>query len=384
MSHPAVFLDRDDTLIEDPGYINHPDQVRLLPHAADALVELRRLGYKLVIVTNQSAVARGIVTEEGLAEIHQRLVDLLRREGATVDGIYYCPYHPNGIIPEYRRESDLRKPNPGMLLLAAEEMDLELGRSWMLGNSYRDIAAGQRAGCRTILITSAEKPATKKPTDPVPFKKAVNLREAVNIIKTHDQHRPIARAERPVQTGIGATAPPRAVHEIPPATADEPVVRASPHDATDTEPAEELFDTRQARHRPKWRLRSQSQTVSEPAEAEAAPSRQTPTPEAPPPGAPPHEAPAREVPAEPANTFEQLNEVIRLLRRIGRQEMFHEFSVMKALAGVVQVAVVFFLMWSLWWVLDASRPIAQVHTLLAYAGVLQLMVIAFYMMRDRR
>ena len=134
MSHPAIFLDRDDTLIEDPGYINNPGQVHLLPHAAETLIELRRLGYRLVVVTNQSAVARGIVTEEGLAEIHDRLIELLHREGAGVDAIYYCPYHPNGIVPEYRRDSDLRKPNPGMLLLAADEMDLDLERSWMLGN----------------------------------------------------------------------------------------------------------------------------------------------------------------------------------------------------------------------------------------------------------
>ena len=347
MSHPAIFLDRDDTLIEDPGYINNPGQVHLLPHAAETLIELRRLGYRLVVVTNQSAVARGIVTEEGLAEIHDRLIELLHREGAGVDAIYYCPYHPNGIVPEYRRDSDLRKPNPGMLLLAADEMDLDLERSWMLGNSYRDIAAGQRAGCRTILVTSAEKPVSKKPTDPVPFRKAVNLREAVNIIKTFDQQRPIARAE--------AAAP------AAPVSHAEPVSRMMAEGPSPEPP------------------RVQTVQASEPAEPIAR-TRPSPPDEAP---EPPAQTASPES-LEPQDTDDLLREIVRLLKAMHRQDMFHEFSIMKALAGVVQVAVVFCLMWSLWLLLDAGRPPAHVHTLLGYTAVLQLMVIAFYMMRDRR
>jgi len=151
MSNKAVFLDRDNTLIEDPGYINHPDQVKLLEGVAEALIELKAMGYKLIVVSNQSAVARGIVTEKVLAQIHDRLKQLLAERGAYLDRIYYCPYHPDGVVPKYRKESDWRKPNPGMLLTAADQMDIDLNQSWMIGNSSRDIEAGLRAGCKTIL-----------------------------------------------------------------------------------------------------------------------------------------------------------------------------------------------------------------------------------------
>jgi len=187
MSNKAVFMDRDDTLIKDPGYINDPDQVQLLAGTSEALIELKQMGYKRVIVTNQSAVARGIVSEQVLKQIHKRLQKLLVHEGAGIEKIYYCPYHPDGVIEKYRKESDNRKPNPGMILAAAREMDIDLNRSWVIGNSYRDIVAGQRAGCKTILINSSIDQTYRKPTDPVPDKQAVNMKEAVNIIKMHDR-----------------------------------------------------------------------------------------------------------------------------------------------------------------------------------------------------
>ena len=112
MSDKTIFLDRDSTLIEDHGYINHPDQVKLVDGAAKALGEFAAMGYKLIVVSNQSAVARGIVSEEVLEQIHNRLKQLLAKNGAYLDRIYYCPYHPDAIIPKYRKESNSRKPNP--------------------------------------------------------------------------------------------------------------------------------------------------------------------------------------------------------------------------------------------------------------------------------
>ena len=149
----AVFLDRDKTIIEDPGYINDPEMVHLLRGAGEAVRMLKQAGYLVVIVTNQSGVARGMVSEERLAEIHDRLLAELGACGAAVDKIYYCPYHPEGIIEPFVRESDLRKPAPGMLLLAAKELGIDLHDSWLVGDSARDIEAGQRAGCRTIRLT---------------------------------------------------------------------------------------------------------------------------------------------------------------------------------------------------------------------------------------
>jgi D-glycero-D-manno-heptose 1,7-bisphosphate phosphatase len=195
MSNKAIFLDRDDTLIEDPGFINHPDQVKLLDGVDKSLIELRAMGYKLVVVSNQSGVARGIVSEEALGEIHDRLKQLLAEKGAPLDRIYYCPYHPDGIIEKYRKESDRRKPNPGMLLAAADEMDIDLSQSWMIGNSSRDVEAGLKAGCKTILINHPWHSEQHKLGEPNPDYRAVNIKEAVNIIKKY--HR--SAGENPVQ-----------------------------------------------------------------------------------------------------------------------------------------------------------------------------------------
>jgi D-glycero-D-manno-heptose 1,7-bisphosphate phosphatase len=185
MSNKAIFLDRDDTLIEDPGYISRPDQVKLLDGVDKSLIELRAMGYKLIVVSNQSGVARGLVFEDALGEIHDRLKQLLAEKGAPLDRIYYCPYHPNGTIEKYRKESDCRKPKPGMLLAAAKEMDIDLTQSWMIGNSIRDVEAGLQAGCKTILVNFPSHSEQHKVGEPNPDYRAVNVKEAVNIIKKH-------------------------------------------------------------------------------------------------------------------------------------------------------------------------------------------------------
>ncbi len=187
MANKAVFLDRDDTLIEDPGYINHPDQVKLLEGVPEALTGLRRMGYKLIVVSNQSAVARGIVTEQVLAQIHERIEQLLAQHGAALDKIYYCPDHPDGAIPTYRKESTWRKPEPGMLLTAAEELDIDLTESWLVGDSARDIDAGKSAGCTTILIQNTAHSRTLEPGATSPDYTAVNMKEVANIIKKHNR-----------------------------------------------------------------------------------------------------------------------------------------------------------------------------------------------------
>ncbi|MHC4394549.1 MAG: D-glycero-alpha-D-manno-heptose-1,7-bisphosphate 7-phosphatase [Planctomycetota bacterium] len=185
MSNKAIFLDRDDTLIEDPGYVNNPDQVELLGGVPEALIEFRAMGYKLIVISNQSGVARGIITEKALDAIHDRLKQLLTEKGAHLDGIYYCPYHPEGVVRKYTKESENRKPNPGMLLKAADEMDIDLSLSWAIGDSGRDVEAGLRAGCKTILIDSPSHTKKYEPGRPKPDYKAVNIKEVVNIIKKY-------------------------------------------------------------------------------------------------------------------------------------------------------------------------------------------------------
>jgi D-glycero-D-manno-heptose 1,7-bisphosphate phosphatase len=150
----AIFFDRDNTLIINDGYLGDPAGVILMPGAADAVARARALGYAVVTVSNQSGVARGLFDESAVAAVDRRMDELLLadRADALIDLHLYCPYHPQAVVPAYRRKSELRKPSPGMLLLAAEQLKLDLRGSWLIGDAPRDIEAGKRAGCRTILF----------------------------------------------------------------------------------------------------------------------------------------------------------------------------------------------------------------------------------------
>lgn len=151
MSRPAVFLDRDGTVIREVDYLADPELVELFPGAGEALRELQQAGFALCLVTNQSGVARGRVSLEALEAIHQRLAELLAAEGVTLDDLQSCPHHP-----EITGPCLCRKPLPGMLLDAAERLDLDLARSWMIGDAERDLRAGERAGCRTLLVETGK------------------------------------------------------------------------------------------------------------------------------------------------------------------------------------------------------------------------------------
>lgn len=148
---PAVFLDRDGTVIELVHHLNDPAQVQLIPSAGEAIALLRAAGWPVIIVTNQSVVGRGKLTEAGLAEVHTEMRRHLAMQGADVDGIYYSTFVPKQKDPTII-EDQMRKPGPGMLLQAAREMELELTRSWMVGDTVSDMLAGCHAGCHTALV----------------------------------------------------------------------------------------------------------------------------------------------------------------------------------------------------------------------------------------
>ena len=160
---PAVFLDRDGTLIEHVPYLSDPALVQLLPGAAEALRRFRRAGFACVLVTNQSAIGRGMLTEERLDEIHTEMNRQLAARGATIDAIYYCPDAPAGDDRTVVENPD-RKPGPGMLLRAAADLKLDLGASWMVGDLISDVLAGQNAGCRSILLESGQTPPAEVQT----------------------------------------------------------------------------------------------------------------------------------------------------------------------------------------------------------------------------
>lgn len=148
----AVFIDKDGTLVENAPYNVDPMRMRLLPGAAEGMQALHRAGYRVIVVSNQSGVARGFFAEQALAPVVVRLRELLRASGARLAGFYYCPHHPEGNIPRYATSCDCRKPAPGLILRAAREQRIELRHSWMIGDILDDIEAGRRAGCRTVLI----------------------------------------------------------------------------------------------------------------------------------------------------------------------------------------------------------------------------------------
>jgi D-glycero-D-manno-heptose 1,7-bisphosphate phosphatase len=152
----AVFLDRDGVLIADVHHLTSVEQIRLLPKVPEALARLRAAGWRLIVATNQSVVARGWITEEELGRIHLALLETLRSRGAEIDAVYYCPHHPEGALARYRRVCDCRKPSPGMLLRAAREWRLDLARCVIVGDAATDIEAGWRAGCRAILVRGAQ------------------------------------------------------------------------------------------------------------------------------------------------------------------------------------------------------------------------------------
>ncbi|MEM1109919.1 MAG: HAD-IIIA family hydrolase [Planctomycetota bacterium] len=154
MKRPAVFLDRDNTIIHNDGDLGDPDEVKLIQGVASAIASVCGLGYKVVVVTNQGGVARGKYSEEDVDAVHDRIEELVheRANGARIDAFYFCPFHPQGKVARYKKEHPTRKPKPGMLLQAAEDLDLDLSQSWMVGDALRDIEAGAAAGCRTVLL----------------------------------------------------------------------------------------------------------------------------------------------------------------------------------------------------------------------------------------
>ncbi len=154
MSIKAIFLDKDGTLVDDIPYNVDPRRITLCCGAASALRLLARMDYRFYVVSNQDGIARGHFDETALDGVRDRLGDLLFREQLMLDGFYYCPHHPAGEVARYAVDCLCRKPMPGMLLQAAREHDIDLRASWMVGDILNDVEAGNRAGCRTVLVDS--------------------------------------------------------------------------------------------------------------------------------------------------------------------------------------------------------------------------------------
>lgn len=152
MPDRAVFLDRDGTINTEVNYLNNIDQLKLIDGTPEAIQILNNMSFRVIVITNQAAVARGFLSEDYLQKINQTLCNMLAEKDAKIDAIYYCPHHPTAGKGRYLQDCDCRKPRPGMLLQAAKAWQIDLTQSYVIGDKLSDLQAGQAAGCRTIMV----------------------------------------------------------------------------------------------------------------------------------------------------------------------------------------------------------------------------------------
>jgi len=186
MNHRAVFMARDGTINEEVGHVNHIDRFRLYPWSAGAIRKLNAAGFKSIVITNQSGVARGMFPESLVSAVHDRLRTELARAGAFLDGIYHCPHHPDGREREYSLQCDCRKPAAGLLLRAARELDVDVSRSFVIGDKYTDLQMAFAVGAKAVLVLSGygkgELEYRGRSWSRMPDHVAANLAEAVDWI----------------------------------------------------------------------------------------------------------------------------------------------------------------------------------------------------------
>jgi len=182
MSKRAVFLDKDGTLTDDIASSTEPRGITLCSGAGAALRLLAGLDYRIFVVSNQDGVAHGHFAEAALEPVRHRLADLLFREHCSLDGFYYCPHHPQGRLQEYALDCLCRKPMPGLLLQAAREHDIDLHGSWMIGGILHDVEAGNRAGCRTVLVDSGNETEWKLGMYRLPTRVVADIHAAAVVI----------------------------------------------------------------------------------------------------------------------------------------------------------------------------------------------------------
>jgi D-glycero-D-manno-heptose 1,7-bisphosphate phosphatase len=154
MKRRAVFMDRDGTISEEVGYVNHPSRYRVFPYSAEAVRLLNEAGWLAILVTNQAGVARGYFTEDIITAVHGVLASELEKQGARLDAIYYCAHHPTVGDEPYRFDCDCRKPKPGLIERAAREFEIDLAHSWMIGDRYSDIELARNAQVRSAFVLS--------------------------------------------------------------------------------------------------------------------------------------------------------------------------------------------------------------------------------------
>jgi D-glycero-D-manno-heptose 1,7-bisphosphate phosphatase len=186
MIQRAVFIDRDGTISEEVGYINHPSRFHLFPYSAAAIKLLNENGWLAIVVTNQAGVARGYFSEDMIQAVHASMTKELESSGAKLDAVYYCSHHPSVGEPPYRFDCDCRKPKPGLIARAGTDFDIDLENSWMVGDRFSDIELARNAGVKSMFVMSGygrgEWEHQRQSWNEQPDQVAENLLEAVRLI----------------------------------------------------------------------------------------------------------------------------------------------------------------------------------------------------------
>ena len=307
MQERAVFLDRDNTIIANDGYLGDPAMVKLLPGAGVTLASLRRIGYRIIVVSNQSGVARGLFGPADVEAVNEEMGRQLRRQaGAHIDANYFCPFHPEAVVPSYRGDHEWRKPRPGMLKQAAADFNLDLSQCWLIGDQPRDIAAGAAVGCRTILLRDSSVntgASSSTPTDGTQTKPdfvVKSLADAARIIVREGSH-------------------------VNRQSAASQAIKAAPES-----PAADVLEA----------------AVSPMAEVVVSASSPPPVP-----AVSPKEDPApvfSAASAAPGASHILLEEIARHVRQLQRRTQAADFSFWSLVAMILQVIVVLFLAMALW------------------------------------
>ncbi len=162
----VIFLDRDGTINREDGYITRVDQIHLYEGAVPALRMLKEMGYRIVIVSNQAGVAKALLTEQALQEINNALLSMLKAEGILIDRLYYCPHHPEAVVPEYKKACECRKPKTGMVMRAVKELGVQVQGAYMIGDKLTDIELARNFGGRGILLLTGYGKEEIKKLDP--------------------------------------------------------------------------------------------------------------------------------------------------------------------------------------------------------------------------
>ena len=189
----AVFLDKDGTVLADEPYNVDPERMAYAPMALAGLARLAQTDLALVVISNQSGVARGLFPADALHGVGVKLAALFQAAGAHLAGFYWCPHHPDGVVEDYAVSCACRKPQPGLLLRAAQELDLDLGASWFIGDILDDVEAGNRAGCRSILLDVGNETEWRTGSHRVPHCRAPDLAAAADIVAAQATVRPGAQ-----------------------------------------------------------------------------------------------------------------------------------------------------------------------------------------------